>query len=274
VTEHREVSSIAIVEAAGASLRVHSRGEGPAVLFLHGPALGAEVFYPTQATLGLDLRTVSYDRRAYRGSPTDEPFRGTTVSEQAEDAVAILRDPALSPAWVVGFDVGALIALDLLLRHRGLVRGAVLVEPALLSLVPAGRETVAGLREAVEAGARDRGPEGAVDAYLEHVGGRGALERLGHDRLSAARANARPFAADLAAGPAWRYSPRELRALDAPVAVVSGARSAPARRGAAAELAELIPGARLVELEAGHLVPLEDPDGVARVVRELAGRGG
>jgi pimeloyl-ACP methyl ester carboxylesterase len=171
----------------------------------------------------------------------------------------------------VGFDVGALIALDLLLRHRAAVRGVVLVEPALLSLVAPGREAVAALREVVEAGAREGGPAGAVDAYLEHVGGPGTAARLGHDRLDAARANARPFAADLAAGPAWRYSPRELRGLEAPVTVVSGARSAPARRAAAAELGRLVPGARLVEADAGHLVPIEDPEGLARAVRDGAG---
>jgi len=130
---------------------------------------------------------------------------------------------------------------------------------------------VAALREVVETGVRDGGPGGAVEAYLEHAGGPGTLERLGQDRLNAARKNARPFAADLAAGPAWRYAPRDLRELAAPVTVVSGERSARARRGAAAALAQLLPDAELVELDAGHLVPLEDPNGLARVVRTAVG---
>ncbi|MGI8596811.1 MAG: alpha/beta fold hydrolase [Thermoleophilaceae bacterium] len=263
------------VEAAGAGLAYRSSGEGPAVLFVHGPALGAEVFRDTltaiEALEGRAIRAVDYDRRAYRKSETFEPFRATTISEQAEDAVALIDALELAPVLVVGFDVGALVALDLLLRHRSRLSGAVLVEPALLSLVAEGREAVAALREVVETGVRDGGPGGAVEAYLEHAGGPGTLERLGQDRLNAARKNARPFAADLAAGPAWRYAPRDLRELAAPVTVVSGERSARARRGAAAALAQLLPDAELVELDAGHLVPLEDPNGLARVVRTAVG---
>ena len=259
------------VDAAGARLSHHSTGVGPAVLFVHGPALGAEVFRDTLVALdaleGRPIRVVSYDRRAYGGSETLEPFRATTVSEQAEDAVVLVDALELAPVLVVGFDVGALVALDLLLRHRPRLGGAVLVEPALLSLVAEGREAVAGLREVVEEGVRDGGAGGAVEGYLEHVGGPGTLERLGHDRLNGARRNARPFAADLAAGPAWRYAPRDLRELAVPVTVVSGERSAPAWRGAAAALARLVPDAELVELDAGHLVPMDDPEGLARVVR-------
>lgn len=271
MTEYLRRSEIAMIESAGVTLAAGSSGEGPSVLLLHGPGIDSEVFGATEAGLGMDVRTASYDRRGYGNSQTEDPLRGTTVSEQAEDAARVIAGLALAPTLVVGHDVAALMALDLMLRHPSLLHGAVLVEPALLSLVPAGRELAAEIVEVIQQGARDGGPGGAVEAYLEHVGGPGALERLGHDRLTRARENARPFAADLAAGPAWRYSPRELRGLDAlPVTVVVGSRSAPARRAAGTELARLIPGARLVELDAGHLVPLDDPEGLAAAVRAAA----
>lgn len=259
----------ASVEAAGVTLGVESTGDGPAVLLLHGPGLDSGSLEATEAALGSDLRVVRYDRRGYGRSPTFDPLRGTSVSEQAEDAARVIAALELAPALVVGHDVAALVALDLMLRHRALVRGAVLVEPALHSLVPAGRELAAEIVEVVQRGAGD-GPGGAVEAYLEHAGGPGALERLGHDRLTRARDSARPFAADLAAGPSWRYVPRELRGLDAPVTVVIGSRSAPARRGAGTELAGLIPGARLVELDAGHMIELDAPEALADVVRAAA----
>jgi pimeloyl-ACP methyl ester carboxylesterase len=258
------------IDSAGATLAVESSGDGPSVLLLHGPAIDSEVFEATEAGLGADLRITSYDRRGYGRSPTEAPLRGTTVSEQAEDAVRVIASLELAPTLVVGHDVAALVALDLVLRHPALVRGAVLVEPALLSLVPAGRELAAQIVEVIQRGARDDGPGGAVEAYLEHVGGPGALERLGHDRLTRARANARPFAADLAAAPAWRYAPRELRGIQTPVTLVVGSRTAPARRAAGVRLAEMIPGASLVELDAGHLVPVDDPDGLAAAVRAAA----
>lgn len=254
------------VEAAGVDLAVRSSGEGPATLLVHGAGLAAEALEPLAADLVAGHRVARYDRRAYGSSEPFEAFRGTTISEQSEDAVAVIEALDLAPVLLVGIDVGAVAALDLALRHRALVRAAVLVEPPLLSLVPAGREETAAIRDVVEAGARDGGPGGAVDAYLEHVGGEGVLERLGFDRTEAARRSARPLAADLAAAPAWRFSPRDLRALALPVVVVSGARSAPARRAAASALVELLPGASPEEIDAGHLVALDDPEGLARAV--------
>jgi len=257
------------VEAAGAALAVEERGEGTPALLMHGPALDRRGWDGVVAELGGDVHTVAYDRRAYGDSTTFEVLRGTTVAEQAEDAATVIRALELGPVVVCGHEVGALIALDLLLRHPELVTSAVLIEPALLSLVPAGREAVAAIRDVVENGVRDGGPAGAVLAYLEHVGGPRALELVGPDRLERAGRGARPFAADLAAGPAWRYTPRELRRTDVEVVVMAGTRSDPVRREAAAVLAETLPEGRLVQAEAGHFVGLEAPEAVAEVLRGL-----
>ncbi len=257
------------VEAAGVALAVEEWGEGPPVLLLHGPALDRSSWAETVEALGEGVRTLAYDRRGYGESRTVEALRATSVSEQAEDAARVLEACAAGPVLLCAHDVSALTALDLLVRHPGLVHGAVLVEPAMLSLVAAGREATAELREVIQRGAREGGPAGAVDAYLEDLGGAGVLERLGPERADRARAAARPFAADLAAAPAWEYVPRELRGLRAPITVVSGTRSPEVRRAAARALVELVPSARLVEIDAGHYLPLEAPGELADVVRTM-----
>ena len=258
------------VEAAGVALAVEEWGEGPSVVLVHGPGLDRASWEETVAALGNDVRAVAYDRRAYGESATYGPFRATSVPEQAEDAARVIEARDAAPAVLCAHDVGALVALDLLVRHPGLVRGAVLVEPALLSLVAAGREATAALRELLAAGAREGGPAGAVEAYLEDLGGGPAVfEQLGAERAERARAGALPFAADLAAAPAWEYVPRALRAITAPVVVLSGTRSPEVRRATARALVELLPTARLVEADAGHYVPLEDPGAVAGAVRGL-----
>ena len=71
-------------------------------------------------------RVIAYDRRGYGASGAPEPYEGTTVEEQAEDAAALLRALDAAPAVVFGDGFGALVALDLVKRHAALVRAVVL----------------------------------------------------------------------------------------------------------------------------------------------------
>jgi pimeloyl-ACP methyl ester carboxylesterase len=253
-------------------LAYEERGAGPGVLLVHGAGVGRGLWTETLDALGDGVRAVAYDRRAYGASGAPEPYGGTTVEEQAEDAARVIRALDLGPALVCGHELGALVCLDLLRRHGGLVSGAVVIEPPLLSLSAAAPEYVSALHHVLEEAARERGAAGAVEAYLEDVGGPGTLERLGPGRVDDARAVARALAADLGAGPAWQFSRRELRGLSAPVAVVSGRRSAPVRREAAQALARVL-GCVPVEVDAGHLVPLEAPDAVAGQILAALGGG-
>jgi pimeloyl-ACP methyl ester carboxylesterase len=259
------------VEAGGVALAIDDRGAGPAVVLVHGAAAGRSVWDETVAALGDGVRTVAYDRRAYGSSSAPEPYTGTTVGEQADDLAEVLRSLGLAPAVLVGHALGAMIALDVALRFPDLVRGAVLLEPPVLWLSPRGPEVVGDLRDAIEQGARDEGPGGAVESYLSLLGGADGLDLLGKSRLSAARSDARAFAADLVAGPSWTAARREFRAISAPIRVVSGWRSPAVYREVSAALVELLPSARLVELEAGHFAMLEQPEAVAEEALRLVG---
>lgn len=250
-------------------LSVDVEGKGATVLLVHGTGLGKPLWRETVAALGPNLRVVAYDRRAYGTSGAPEPYGGTTVEEQTEDAAALLKALDGPPAVLCGHELGALVCLDVMRRHSGVVRAAVLVEPPMLSLSPHGPEVMGALRQVVEQGATEGGPAGAVEAYLADLGGSDLLSLLGEDRRAGAGASARAFAADLAAAPGWQFARRELRGIGAPVVLVSGARSGEVRREVAAALAELM-AARLVVAEAGHFVPLEDPGTVAACVRSLA----
>jgi pimeloyl-ACP methyl ester carboxylesterase len=257
------------VEAGGVALAVDDRGEGPAVVLVHGTAADRSIWRETIAALGDGVRTVAYDRRAYGESGAPEPYTGTTVGEQADDLAELLGRIGAAPAVIAGHGLGAMIALDMLLRHAALVRAAVLIEPAMLWLSPHGPEVVGDLRDAIERGARDGGPAGAVDGYLEHMAGPAALDVYGPERAEAARAGTLAFAADLAAGPSWSARRRDLRGLDAPVAIVTGTRSSAVEHEVAARLADLLPNVRRVDADAGHLVHVEAPEVIADAVRAL-----
>lgn len=258
------------VEVSGLRLAAHRRGEGAPALFVHGAGVGAELWQETLAALGSGLEAITYDRRAYGDSEAPEPYGGTTVEEQSEDAARLIEALGLAPVTVCGHELGALIALDLVRRHPGLVRGAVAIEPPALWLSRRGPEVLSAMREAVTARVRADGPVGAVDAYFAEMDGPGAFDRLGAQRLEHARGSARALAVDLGAATSWSVQRGDLRALAAPVIVMRGARSGAIRREVAGTLAELIPGARVEDAEAGHFVPLQDPDAVAAAVRGLA----
>jgi pimeloyl-ACP methyl ester carboxylesterase len=138
----------------------------------------------------------------------------------------------------------------------------------MLWLVPAGTDAVAGLREAVASAARDDGAAGAVRAYLEAVGGPGVEDLLGRERMEAALASPRAFAADVAAGTSWSGGRRELRAVEAPVTLVSGTRSSPVRQDAANALGELLPHSRPIAVDSGHFAHLEQPAAVAAAIAD------
>jgi pimeloyl-ACP methyl ester carboxylesterase len=225
-----------IVEGAGVALAVVERGAGPPVLLVHGIASDAEAMAPVAEALAGEARVIVYDRRGYGGSGAPDPYRATTVEEQAEDAAALLRALDAGPALVCGDGFGGLVALDLAKRHRALVRAVVLANPPLFMFVPAATEQLAAQRAVLEEAVRAGGPEAGVEAWL---GGRVAGEALAR-----ARAAHRAFFADYAGLASWPASRRDLRALDLPAVVLTGPWSPPHIVAAADALAELMPAAR------------------------------
>jgi pimeloyl-ACP methyl ester carboxylesterase len=223
------------VEGAGVALNVVERGSGPAVLLIHGLASDAQALAPVAEALASDARVIAYDRRGYGDSGAPDPYHGTTVEEQAEDAAALLRALDPGPALVCGDGFGALVALDLAKRHRPLVRAAVLSNPPLFMFVPEATELLAAQHAELETAVREGGPQAGVEAWL---GGRAE-----DDALARARAAHRAFFADYAGLASWPASRRELRALDVPAVVLTGPWSPPHIVAAADALAELLPGA-------------------------------
>jgi pimeloyl-ACP methyl ester carboxylesterase len=224
------------VEGAGVPLNVVERGSGPAALLVHGIASDAQALGPVAEALSSQARVIAYDRRGYGDSGAPEPYHGTTVHEQAEDAAALLERLDAAPALVCGDGFGALVALDLATRHRPLVAGAVLANPPLFMFVPAATEQLAAQRAELEEAVRAGGPQAGVEAWL---GG-----RVDAATLARAKAAHRAFFADYAGLASWPASRRALRALDVPAVVLTGPWSPPHIVAAAEALADLLPDAR------------------------------
>src|SRR4051794_6615209 len=175
------------VEGAGVELAYDEAGEGTPVVLVHDMAADRTAW---AALPHPPARVVTYDRRGYGGSGAPEPYTATTVAEQAEDLAALLAAAQAEGAIGVGEGFGALVVLDVLLRHRGALRAAVLVDPPVFQLVPEALEPLAAERAMLEAALREGGRERGVEAWLE---ARGIADP---DRLAAARRDAGAFFAD------------------------------------------------------------------------------
>ena len=223
------------IEGAGVALSVAERGAGPPVLLVHDVAADAESLGGLVAELAPAARVLAYDRRGYGASGAPEPYEATTVHEQAQDAAALLTAVAGAPAVVCGLGFGALVALDLLTRHRALTRGGVLVDPPLFAFTPEATEALSAQRLALEDALRAGGPRQAVAAWLG--------PEADPDRVARAREDHRAFFADVAGLASWPVTRATLRAIAVPVAVVTGPATPSHVAAAAAAAADLIVGA-------------------------------
>jgi pimeloyl-ACP methyl ester carboxylesterase len=266
-----EGDRVTTVEVAGVELRCRDRGAGPAVLMVHETAAGAEVWRGLADALGREARVVAFDRRGWGGSAAPEVYARTTIEEQAGDAAGVLDGLGISEALVCGAGIGAVVALELLLRQPALVTAAALIEPPLLAFLPEATEGLSADRLAIEEAFRDGGPRAALDLYLD-----GGLPFLGPgaDRIPeplAAAARRRPLSlfAELAAVPAWPIRPPALAAVSAPSRIVVGASTPPHLLAAAGELAARLGGSERVRLDGGGLPHLDSAAELAAQLRPL-----
>ncbi len=223
-----------IATGQGVDLAYEEYGDGPAVLLVHGLAGDRLTLAPVAEEIAAaGARVIAYSRRGYAGSTAPEPYLGTTVAEQAQDAAALLRGTGAAPAIVAGDGFGALIALDLLLRQGELVRAAVLCDPPLYAFVPDATRELSEAYEELRSAVTEGGPAAGVASWL---GG-----RADDDTLARASAAHRAFFADVAGLATLPVTRAELHAIPQQVTVVTGAASSPATVAAADALAALLP---------------------------------
>jgi pimeloyl-ACP methyl ester carboxylesterase len=262
--------SAATVEGAGVELAYEEAGSGDPLVLVHGTASMRSIWDEVAELVAREFRTIRYDRRGWGESGEPEGYVRATLEEHGDDLIALLRGLDAAPAFLCGHSLGAMACLDVIVREPALVRGAVLVEPPMLWLSERGAEATSALRAAIEEDTARYGSAGAFGAFVRQVCGPQTLDVVGRERAEAPLAFPRALAADLGAVNEWSVQPRALRSIETPVVMVAGTHTPAAYREPAIALARMIPGARLVEAESGHLVPNEQPATVADAIRSLA----
>jgi pimeloyl-ACP methyl ester carboxylesterase len=243
------------LEARGVEIAWTERGEGRPVLLVHETAADGSIWDAVGEALSADARAVAYDRRGWGASTAPEGYRRTTIEEQSEDAVALLEAADAAPALIAGAGVGAMVALDLLLRRPDLIEATLLIEPPVLQLLPVATKALSDDRARLEAAAG--AGQDAIELYLS--GGLPALgagvSRLPDQLIAAARERPASVVAEMGIAVAWRVPLPSLAATERPSTIVTCSSTPPLLRDAAEALAERLAGSSISEVDSRTSLP-------------------
>jgi 3-oxoadipate enol-lactonase len=255
----------------GVNLAVEVRGQGPAVLFIHGYPLDHSIWdHPMGALEG--WTRIAPDLRGMGQS--DSPDLGYSMATYAEDLLALLNTLGVERAVLCGHSMGGYIAFEIVRRARERVRGLVLMNTRAEADSPEARRA----RDAAAIQAREGGAQAIAAAMLPRML---APATLLHDPTLADRVQrmmaATPVAGILGAIGAMRDRPDSFSLLSGlgglPTLILAGDSDQLIPRDRTQAMADALPGARLAIVPGvGHLAPMESPEPVTALLGEfLAG---
>lgn len=252
----------------GVSLAVEIRGDGPAILFVHG--------YPFDRTIWRDQidaldghRRIAPDLRGMGES--DAPDLGYGMAIYADDLAALLDTLGVDEVVLCGLSMGGYVIFEFLRRWRSRVRGLILID----TRAEADGAEARRARDAAAATARESGAEAVAEAMLPKVLSAATLE---HDPDAAERIRrimaATPVAGMVGALAAMRDRHDSTGLLPTlaglPTLVMVGEDDTVTPPDSARRMAAAIPGARLVVVPgAAHVPPVEQPAETTTAIREF-----
>jgi pimeloyl-ACP methyl ester carboxylesterase len=115
----------------GLDLYYEVHGEGPPVLLLHGAYMTVELMAPLLDGLARSREVIAVEQQGHgRTADIDRPI---TYEQMADDGAAVLRHLGIDRADVVGYSMGGGVALQLTIRHPGVVRKLVVASASYTS---------------------------------------------------------------------------------------------------------------------------------------------
>jgi pimeloyl-ACP methyl ester carboxylesterase len=214
----------AFAAANGSTLYYEKEGAGTPVLFVAGSTGDAGNFTRAADLLADEFTVVTYDRRGNSRSPSPSGWTTTSVSEQADDAAALIETLDLSPAAVFGASAGGPIVLDLMIRHPQLILAGIVQEPAMFSVLPDPAVALAPRRALIEAALPTKGPRGAVADLMRFLNDDGVFAAIPPDVLERMLGNADTILNIEAPGFAgWQPKIEDLRSLRVPITLLLAA---------------------------------------------------
>jgi YbgC/YbaW family acyl-CoA thioester hydrolase len=254
-------------EVGAVTLSVDIRGDGPALLLVHGFPLDRTIWMHQVATLS-GWRRIAPDLRGL--GEADAPEGGYSMGTYADDLARLLDKLRISRAVVAGLSMGGYVAFELLRRHRDRVAGLILCDTRAEADTPEAKQG----RDAMIELARARGAAAVAERMIPKLLGR--ITRQSQpplvQRVTEMIARA-PVAGIVGALEALRDRPDStalLPTITVPTLVVVGQDDELTPPATARAMAGAIPNAAMTTIPgAGHVSPLEAPTAVSRVMAEF-----
>jgi pimeloyl-ACP methyl ester carboxylesterase len=254
-----------------------SRGDAPPVVFCHGVTLTSRVWAKQFDSFpAAGFRAVAFDARGHGESTVGET--GHSIDNLADDLRTVLESLDLHDAILVGHSMGGMAVQAFVIRHPGVARarvqGLVLQSTSSHNLVSDARRVRGAIERVVELG-----PDLGTIMRQPNLGF--LLARIGFgndphpshveatrqmlascDRTTTREAATALLSLDLTAG---------LPRVKLPTLVLVGTADSLTPPRDSRRIADLIPGARLVEYPgAGHMLMYERTEAVDALIMEFA----
>ncbi len=264
----KTTTNAGVIEVNGTRLYHEAQGSGPSVLFISGATGDAGHFERVAELLADEFTVVTYDRRGNSRSPRPAGWEKTSMDEQADDTAGLIQALGLSPAAVFGTSGGAVILLNLLLRHPEVLRGAIVHEPPMVPVLSNAEEVGAELQSMTEEGLANLGPRGTMEMFIRQNAGDENFENLDPELRERMLGNAEVFfSAELEGFVSYVPDARALAEVEVPVQVMAGTDNRGVYYYEAAEWVAKQLGAALKEMPGGHAPYFDRPGEMAEAIR-------
>ena len=250
--------------------RVTGDSGAPPIVFVHGTLADLNSWGGQENLFAQRYRVLVYSRRYHRPNPQAEDHQTYSPKLHSEDLAAMLLTLELAPAQVIGSSYGAYTALQLARDHPQLVRGLVLAEPPIFSILT-GSEAGDSARRAFFTYVLDparaafvRGDSArAVRLYFDATTRRGSFDRLTPAARASLLAHAFELRREMLAERGDYLPPvtcAELSRITTPVLLVRGERSPRVFQLISDELARCLQNDTTVTIPgAGHPPNVSNP---------------
>lgn len=261
------------VPLGGVTIGCEVRGDGLALVLLHGFPLDRGMWDAQITALAQDFKVIAPDLRGFGKSTLEahDAERGVDMLTYAEDVLGTLDALGVKePVVLAGFSMGGYVAWPFALRHPDRLRGLALLDTR---AVGDADDAAAGRRKMAEAVLAAGNAEPTL----------GMLDKL----LSAEAHELRPDVVTAVKDMMLRQSPEaiaaaqrgmarrpdvrgELAKIACPTLCLVGLADAISKPNEMAEIASALPNARFVEVAGGHMAPMENPAEVTAALRDFA----
>lgn len=243
------------------------RGEGDAILFIHGYPLNHTMWEHQLGALA-GWRRIAPDLRGMGGS--EAPASGYSMEAYAADLAGVLDACGVERVVLCGLSMGGYVLFECLRSWGGRVAGAVLMD----TRAEADSAEARAGRDAMIQAVRERGPVAVAEAMLPKLVGPSTAARapdvVEHARRMIMDTSVPGIIGALEAMKQRPDSRPVLSMVQVPVLIVVGEEDVITPPPASVAMAGVAPRAQLVVVpRAGHLAPMEQPAAVTEALQRF-----